>query len=113
MPSFEDTKRIMSPKVHPKSFGTFDKQAPGPQVSLHLTGPLVITVCLLTEMAILLKDVKIIIYVHESHVLNCKLKHNAYVILGLFLCLLSSSLKKSVNEKFRPNPTSAGHYELT
>lgn len=67
-PLFEDTNRIMSPEVHPKSFGTFDKQAPGPQVSLHLTGPLVITYCLLTEMAILLKDVKIyIINVHESH----------------------------------------------
>jgi len=60
-PLFEDTKRIMSPEVHPKRFGTFDKQAPGPQVRLHLTGPLVITCCLLTEMAILLKDVKIFI----------------------------------------------------
>ena len=67
-PLFEDTKRIMSPEVHSKSFGTFDKQAPGPQVSLHLTGPLVITCYLLTEMAILLKDVKIyIINVRESH----------------------------------------------
>ena len=27
---FEDTKRIMSPKIRPKSFGTFEKQAPGP-----------------------------------------------------------------------------------
>ena len=26
---FEDTKRIMSPEIHPKSFGTFEKQAPG------------------------------------------------------------------------------------
>jgi len=25
---FEDTKRIMSPKICPKSFGTFKKQAP-------------------------------------------------------------------------------------
>ena len=25
---FEDTKRIMSPEIHPKSFGTFEKQAP-------------------------------------------------------------------------------------
>ena len=30
MPSFvEDAERIMSPKMHPKSFGTFEKQAPG------------------------------------------------------------------------------------
>ena len=27
--TFEDTKRIMSPEMHPKSFGTFEKQAPG------------------------------------------------------------------------------------
>ena len=27
---FEDTKRIMSPEIHPKSFGTFQKQPPGP-----------------------------------------------------------------------------------
>ena len=27
---FEDTKRIMSPDLRPKSFGTFEKQAPGP-----------------------------------------------------------------------------------
>ena len=26
---FEDTKRIMSPETRPKSFGTFEKQAPG------------------------------------------------------------------------------------
>ena len=26
---FEDTKIIMSPELHPKSFGTFEKQAPG------------------------------------------------------------------------------------
>ena len=26
---FEDTKRIMSPEIRPKSFGTFEKQAPG------------------------------------------------------------------------------------
>jgi len=26
---FEDTKRIMSPEMGPKSFGTFEKQAPG------------------------------------------------------------------------------------
>ena len=26
---FEDTKRIMSPNLRPKSFGTFEKQAPG------------------------------------------------------------------------------------
>ena len=25
---FEDTKRIMSPEIHPKTFGTFEKQAP-------------------------------------------------------------------------------------
>ena len=26
---FEDTKRIMAPEIRPKSFGTFEKQAPG------------------------------------------------------------------------------------
>ena len=26
---FEDTKRIMLPEIRPKSFGTFEKQAPG------------------------------------------------------------------------------------
>lgn len=26
---FEDTKEIMSPEIHLKSFGTFEKQAPG------------------------------------------------------------------------------------
>ena len=26
---FENTKRIMSPEIRPKSFGAFDKQAPG------------------------------------------------------------------------------------
>ena len=30
---FEDTKRIMSPEIRPKSFGTFEKQAPGPRKS--------------------------------------------------------------------------------
>ena len=28
---FEDTKRTMSPEMRPKSFGTFEKRAPGPQ----------------------------------------------------------------------------------
>ena len=27
---FEDTNRIMSPEIHPRCFGTFEKQAPGP-----------------------------------------------------------------------------------
>ena len=26
---FEDTKRIVSPEIRPKRFGTFEKQAPG------------------------------------------------------------------------------------
>ena len=30
---FEDTKRIMSPEMSPKSFGTFEKQAPGARFS--------------------------------------------------------------------------------
>ena len=29
---FEDTKRIMSPEIRPKSFGTFEKRAPGVSV---------------------------------------------------------------------------------
>ena len=28
---FEDAKRIMPPEMRPKSFGTFEKQAPGPR----------------------------------------------------------------------------------
>ena len=30
---FEDTKRILSPEMRPKSFGTFEKQAPGARFS--------------------------------------------------------------------------------
>ena len=30
---FEDTKRIVSPEIRPKSFGTFEKQAPGVRFS--------------------------------------------------------------------------------
>ena len=33
--NFEDTKRIMSPEIRPKSFGTFEKQAPD-NVRRHL-----------------------------------------------------------------------------
>ena len=33
---FEDTKRIMSPEIRPKSFGTFEKQAPGHSLSFFL-----------------------------------------------------------------------------
>ena len=32
---FEDKKRIMSPEMLPKSFGTFEKRAPGPSCSKH------------------------------------------------------------------------------
>ena len=32
---FEDTKRIMSPEIRPKSFETFEKQAPGSRFSKH------------------------------------------------------------------------------
>ena len=31
---FEDTKRIMSPEIRPKNFGTFDKRAPGLRLSV-------------------------------------------------------------------------------
>ena len=31
--TFEDTKRIMSPEMHPKSFGTFEEQAPGREIT--------------------------------------------------------------------------------
>ena len=34
---FEDTKGIMSPEIRPKSFGTFEKQAPGAVASLRRT----------------------------------------------------------------------------
>ena len=30
---FGDTKRNMSPEMHPKSFGAFEKQGPGPSCS--------------------------------------------------------------------------------
>ena len=30
----ENTKRIMSPEIRPKSFGTFDKRAPGLKLSV-------------------------------------------------------------------------------
>ena len=32
---FEDTKRIMSPEIRPKSFGTFEKQAQGPEKAVR------------------------------------------------------------------------------
>ena len=35
---FEDTKRIMSPEIRPKSFGTFEKQAPGPGSAIRSAG---------------------------------------------------------------------------
>ena len=39
---FEDTKKSMSPEMRPKSFGTFEKWAPGPSCwntrSFALTG---------------------------------------------------------------------------
>ena len=35
---FEDTKRIMSPEIRPKSFGTFEKQAPDLKVTETLLG---------------------------------------------------------------------------
>ena len=38
---FEDTKKIMSPEIRPKSFGTFEKRAPGRLflASKHAGGP--------------------------------------------------------------------------
>ena len=33
---FEDTKRIMSPEIRPKSFGTFEKQADPESVFKHV-----------------------------------------------------------------------------
>ena len=39
---FEDTKRIMSPEIRPKSFGTFEKQAHGRQKEL-LAGVIVVS----------------------------------------------------------------------
>ena len=33
---FEDTKRIMSPEIRPKSFGTFEKQAPDQALNPYL-----------------------------------------------------------------------------
>ena len=32
---FEDTERVMSSEMRPKSFGTFEKQASGPSFSKH------------------------------------------------------------------------------
>ena len=34
---FEDTKRIVSPEIRPKSFGTFEKQAPGLEAIFRLS----------------------------------------------------------------------------
>ena len=36
----EDTKRIMSPEIRPKSFGTFEKQAPGFHLTKQIFGTL-------------------------------------------------------------------------
>ena len=36
---FEDTKRIMSPEIRPKSFGTFEKRAPAPSCRDSSTAP--------------------------------------------------------------------------
>ena len=36
---FEDTKRIMSPEIRPKSFGTFEKRAPGRSFTNDFSGP--------------------------------------------------------------------------
>ena len=35
---FEDTKKIMSPEIRPKSFGTFEKQAPGVNTRIMVAG---------------------------------------------------------------------------
>ena len=35
---FEDTKKIMSPEMGPKSFGTFEKQAPGQDMNPDTAG---------------------------------------------------------------------------
>ena len=37
---FEDAKIIMSPEIRPKSFGNFEKQAPGPVVGRRVLSPL-------------------------------------------------------------------------
>ena len=37
---FEDTKRIVSPEIHPKSFGTFEKQTLGTRVSSLSKAPI-------------------------------------------------------------------------
>ena len=43
---FEDTKRIMSPEIRPKSFGTFEKQAPvHPGVSVGTSGKFCTLLC--------------------------------------------------------------------
>ena len=34
-PSFKDTSRIVSSEMRPKSFGSFEKRAPGPSCSKH------------------------------------------------------------------------------
>ena len=53
---FEDTKRIMAPEIRPKSFGTFEKQAPGlfgdhwVSVSFEGAMPLHIRVVLLSSV---------------------------------------------------------------
>ena len=43
---YEDTKRIVSPEIRPKSFGTFEKQAPGPQLSNYKSATMFLYACM-------------------------------------------------------------------
>ena len=42
---FEDTKRIMSPEMHPKTFGTFEKRAAGLKVITCMSTSISVTKC--------------------------------------------------------------------
>ena len=50
---FEDTKRIMSAGMRPKSFGTLEKQAPDHWVDLSLVDPPQDSICALFHPALL------------------------------------------------------------
>ena len=69
--SFEDTKRIMSPEIRPKSFGTFEKQATGLSwITLHGANPSALSAhCKYVMYGELLCTQYILYYLHTYYVL--------------------------------------------
>ena len=89
---FEDTKRIMSPEIRPKSFGTFEKQAPGLRDNPNTNAdPKVKNRWFTLKLSRPLSDVKL-----SLHLLvciswrKCKSKHKwPFLTLGLVFVLVS------------------------